>query len=285
MLQPLFRFPLLIGLAVMASACVTTYADGRTEYPEVYARLKRFVAGRSDRAWKEEEVAPFAFYQPSSAAVLIAPPVAAVSDPLILSGLPPTLDQGEWPAGPAFSAGYIATSMLFRPRQSAYRCSPGYLFRMLNGSEQNAVETLDVLRFLKDSGCANLSVHPYATPADYERVAEEPVVQDARHYRVAGFARVELRDFDQLRNHLAAGRPIIVSLVLPENLLRLEEGVFEWPEGDLAGRQSMALIGLDQARERVLVRNSMGEKWGSRGEAWISLAAFARLVIDAYVVF
>lgn len=275
-----------VALAFMASSCVTMYADGRTEYPEFYAKVKRFVTGRSDRAWKEDEVVPFAFYRPASIPVMIAPaPSGAVPDPLIMSGLPPTLDQGEFPAGPAFSAGYLATTMLLRTRHSGFRCSPGYLFRMMNGSEQNAVETTDVLRFLQSSGCANQSVHPYSSPADYERVAEEAVVHDARNYRISGFARVDLRDLDQVRNHLAAGRPIIVSLVLPENLLHLEEGVFDWPEGDLAGRQSMAVVGLDQGQERILVRNSMGEHWGNRGEAWIPFASFQRLVIDACVVF
>jgi hypothetical protein len=237
------------------------------------------------KVWQLSEVEPRSFVRAEGIPTLIAPPPSTPPKEIILNTMPEVLDQGDLPAGPVFSAGYAATSALFHQRMSSYRCSPAFLFRMLNGSEAKAVELIDVLRFLQSSGCARLSLLPYRMPGDYGRQPDNLAVRDARNFRIQGFARVDLTDMEQIRNHLVLGRVVVTSLVLPENLVAFSGSVYGDPVGDVQGRQSFALIGFDAERERVLVQNSMGERWGKKGRVWIPIAWYVRLVIDAYVIY
>lgn len=283
----LLRCSSLLVSFLLVSGCVTTYADGRTEstFDGVRDGLRQLFRRSPDRSWRYEDVEPRNFLRPGGGSILLAPPPENPDDPVILKNVPEVLDQGRMPAGPIFAAGYIANSMLHMPEMSSYRCSPAFLFRMLNGSESRAVELQDTLEFLKTSGCARMSLAPFRTPADYDRLPDQMAVRDALNFRINGYARVDLTDIEQIRNHLSLGRVVITSLVLPENLIDFHDDTFDRPEGDVVGRQTFALIGYDAKKARVLLQNSMGKDWGDGGRIWVSVGWYIRMVIDAYVLY
>lgn len=273
----------LLFSVLFFTGCVTTYADGRTE--STFDGFRNLFRSAPDRAWRYEDVEPRNFLRPTQGPILIAPAPENPADLVILKDVPDVLDQGMMPAGPIFAAGYIANSMLHRSKMSSYRCSPSFLFRMLNGSEATAVEMMDTLKFLQTSGCARTALVPYRTPGDYGRSPDSLAVRDARNFRIQGFGRVDLTDMDQIRNHLLLGRVVITSVVLPENLVQYDDDVFDHPEGDVMGRQSFALIGYDAKKARVLLQNSMGKDWGDDGRVWIPVGWYVRMVVDAYVIY
>lgn len=273
----------VVPLALLLTGCVTTYADGRTV--STFDSLKELFRTEPDRTWRYEEFEPLRFVRPGSDPVLIAPAPEKPVDVIILKNVPDVLDQGRMPAGPIFAAGYVANSMLHASKMSSYRCSPSFLFRMLNGSESVAVELIDTLKFLQSSGCARTALVPYRSAGDYGRFPDALAVRDARNFRIRGYGRVDLTDLDQIRNHLALGRVVITSLVLPENLVDFSGRVYDEPEGNVMGRQTFALIGFDAKRQRMLLQNSMGKDWGKDGRVWIPWNWYIRMVIDAYVIF
>lgn len=265
------------------TGCVTTYADGRTE--STFDGFRSFFRSAPDRVWRYEDVEPRKYLLSTGGPILFAPAPENPPDLVILNNVPEVLDQGMMPAGPVFAAGYVANSMLYMSKVSSYRCSPSFLFRMLNGSESRAVEMIDTLKFLQTSGCARLALVPYRTPGDYGRPPDSLAVRDARNFRIQGFGRVDLTDMNQIRNHLLLGRVVITSLVLSENLVQYNDDVFDRPEGVVVGRQSFALIGYDAKKARVLLQNSMGRRWGDEGRVWIPVGWYVRMVVDAYVIY
>ena len=280
---------MLVGFSFVAGSCVTTYSDGRSESTtdDIATSIRRWFHFSSEDAWQLHEFEPFRFLKPDSSPLLIAPSpdMPGTDNLIVVANVPEPLDQGQMPVGPVFSAGYVATSVYFSNRFSSYRCSPVYLFQMLNGSASMAIETGHTLKFLESSGCARMSLLPYRTIADYQRRPDSLAVRDARRFRITGFGRVDLSDKQQIQNHLALGRVIITEMVLPANLVEYSSKVYDEPQGDVMGRQSFALIGYDKAKDRLLFQNSMGKDWGNDGQVWIPFDWYVRLVVDAFVLY
>ncbi|MBW7857685.1 MAG: C1 family peptidase [Leptonema sp. (in: Bacteria)] len=272
----------LVGL-LFSISCVTTFENGQQE--SSFDGFFNFFGNKNATVWHLAEFEPLRFLNMPAGPKLLAPAPLTSVEKIVLEDLPEVLNQGNLPAGPVFAAGYLATTYLNRPKMKSYQCSPSFLFRMLNGSEKKAIELVEVLQFLKSSGCARLSFIPYKTTGDYGDQPDRLSVRDAQKFRSQGYAKVDLNDTDQIKNQLMAGRVIITSLVLPQNFVTTTDSVYNQPEGDVMGRQTFGIIGFDSKTNQVWLQNSMGTKWGNDGRIWMPLAWYLRLVVDAYVIY
>ena len=108
--------------------------------------------------------------------------------------------------------------------------------------------------------------------------------RDANNYRIHDFARVDYTDLDQVRSHLLQNKPVIITLMISENFIELEDAVWQQPEGQFRGRHSIALVGYDDKKRIFYFLNSVGSAWGQNGLAAIPYSWFIRLTKQAYVL-
>lgn len=202
-----------------------------------------------------------------------------------LDDLPPVGNQGRQASGTAWATGYTAASYAIRSQQGRkdYRCSPAFLYNQLNSGEDRGIEIFDALRLLSSGGCPDLKLMPYAEK-DYLRRPGPMAFLSAGNYVIKGFGRVDFTDINQVRAHLLQKKVVIATMRITSNFLQLDERVWEKPAGPPVGRHTVAVIGYDHKRERVIIQNSAGEDWGDDGIAEVPYEWFIRLTGQAYVL-
>jgi hypothetical protein len=117
---------------------------------------------------------------------------------------------------------------------------------------------------IKEDGQCNEIAWPYgdAGPADVS----------ATYYRASDDARERNSLVDFVRASLAEGRSALLTLRLTEAWYSVgKDGVIAPPSATdrvLLGHAVVA-VGYDAPQQRILIRNSWGERWGDGGHAWI----------------
>lgn len=71
---------------------------------------------------------------------------------------------------------------------------------------------------------------------------------------------------------IASGHPVVVGLEVTDAWETLTGDRLPDPEGSSIGGHAVCLVGYDRGLGCVRVRNSWGESWGDRGEAWLPLS-------------
>ncbi len=203
----------------------------------------------------------------------------------LLTNLPPVGNQGKQASGTAWAVGYTAASYYFRTlhNRKKYLCSPAFLYNQLNRGEDQGIEIYETLRLLRSSGCPDQKLMPYAEK-DYLRRPGPAAFLGAGNYVIQGFGRVDFTDINQLRAHLLQNKVVMATVRITLNFLELEDRVWKNPAGPPVGRHTVAVVGYDHTRERVIIQNSVGEDWGDDGFAEIPYEWFIRLTAQAYVL-
>lgn len=202
----------------------------------------------------------------------------------ILPNLLPAGNQGQLASGTAWATGYFAVSYLQRQKKpSSYLCAPAFIYNSLNGGTDSGIEIIDALHFLKKRGCPPESDMPYHNQ-DPARPPSTRAKQNAINYRINGFARVDYIDIDQIRAHLLQKKPMVVTMVISKNFIKLDKLVWEQPIGASKGRHTMAIIGYDDSKELLYLLNSVGKDWGEKGQVAVSYAWFIRLSRQVYTL-
>ena len=224
---------------------------------------------------------------------------AEVHIPLLLAGLPadapqeftlPNLvqpgNQGVQTSSAAWATGYLAHSYLYRSnyKELDYTCSPAFIYNQLVYGQDSGIELLDALEFLNDSGCAHIVHMPYRD-RDYLHRPTPRALENAAQHPLKGFARVDYTDINQIRAHLLNRRVVVVTMMISENFLNLEEPIWEQPAGQAAGRHSLGVVGYDDANQVLILQNSVGGEWGADGRVAIPYHWFTRLTQKAYILY
>jgi C1A family cysteine protease len=130
-------------------------------------------------------------------------------------------------------------------------------------------------------------------PYDAYRFGKRP--PDSVYARAAAFRGCAARELDQdlraFKQCLSDGRPIVCGLILHYGFLGAavrSTGAIPLPgptEPRLGGH-AVAVTGYDEARERFLIRNSMGAAWGEEGYGYIPYAYMAdpHLAVDFWAL-
>lgn len=114
-------------------------------------------------------------------------------------------------------------------------------------------------------------------PYDIENFSEKPTqncYEDAKCHRAVHYVAVPQR-LDQIRSCLQVWeRPIVFGFMVYESFESEEvakSGVMSMPkpEEKILGGHAVAIVGYDDYREMVKVRNSWGENWGDKGHFWM----------------
>lgn len=217
--------------------------------------------------------------------LLLASPPERTPPIFLLPQVPDAGDQGRQANGAAWSAGYVAATYYQRTRKNRndYVCSPAYVYNRLNQGENRGIEVIDALQLLQLTGCPDQKFMPY-DPADFVRQPTMEALQDAARHRIAGFARIDFLDPEQVKAHLLQGSVVIATLRVTSGFMTAKDAVWGGPVGQDWYLQSVAVVGYDDAQRYFLIQNSMGPAWARFGRIGVPYDWFVRLTERAYVL-
>ncbi len=119
---------------------------------------------------------------------------------------------------------------------------------------------------------AEVNIHSAPTEACYA---------NAMHYRGVEFARIQ--QGTPLTHVLAAGLPVVISVVLPREAYDAahQTGVMSLPASGGTAHQhsghSMLAVGYDLGQQAYIIRNSWGEQWGKGGYFMMPFSIFEQV--------
>ncbi len=239
------------------------------------------------RAWSLSDFTPEARWSERElqTPLLLASPPERTPPIFLLPQIPEAGDQGRQANGAAWSAGYVAATYYQRTRKNRteYVCSPAYVYNRLNQGENRGIELIDALQLLQLTGCPDLKFMPY-DPGDFVRQPTMEALQDAARHRIAGFARIDFLDAEQVKAHLLQGSVVIATLRVTSGFMTARDAVWSGPVGQDWYLQSVAVVGYDEEQRYFLVQNSMGPAWARFGRIGVPYDWFVRLAERAYVV-
>lgn len=96
------------------------------------------------------------------------------------------------------------------------------------------------------------------------------VYEKASQLKVVGYKRIDHRNINNIRRALAQGLPVVFGFEVFESFMSDKmalTGKMSLPEkGESSdGGHAVVIVGYDDAKQHVIVRNSWGRDWGARG--------------------
>ena len=136
--------------------------------------------------------------------------------------------------------------------------------------------------------------HGWGTPTETEWPydtgrwpPQEPAEIDkaAKAHRILAYQRV--RTLDECKQVVASQHPVIIALEFNiDDWQSAPAGLIPMPSqiAALTGAHSIALVGYDDEKELLYVRNSWGERWGDCGYGYIPYLYFERFQLEAWTL-
>jgi len=139
---------------------------------------------------------------------------------------------------------------------------------------------LDIINALKSFGVPREDCHPY------ERVCKDPPSKFGEESplwckrwdelsslnKIKDAVAIDTLDLKALKNAIYVA-PVLAGMIVFADFFSYSGGVYEHPpsEGEsIAGFHAIVLIGYDDNKKALELRNSWGEDWGEGGYAWMS---------------
>ena len=208
---------------------------------------------------------------------------------------PPVFDQGALGSCTA-NAGATARMMLTAETAELSRLFLYYQERVLRGSEDtdSGASMRDICKALKKYGICEERLAPY----DIEKFADRPsekAYENALKYTIASYATFDgdsVDDIQQIRRHLASARlPVLIGLDVYESFVTdsvTKTGIVPVPDTsreELLGGHAVLIVGYNDIRRVLVVRNSWGTGWGDRGYFYLPYECVTRrIAYDAWTI-
>jgi C1A family cysteine protease len=228
-----------------------------------------------------------------------APAAVALPERVSLERFAPTrMNQGEQGSCVAWSSAYAARTILeassagVDPNGIAF--SPAYLYNQIKMDNCQGSLLPDAMQMMLRDGSVPMKFFPY-NPNTCSRLPDPSVRALAQQYRTRGFQRLTKGnglavDFNSIKQHLAAGAPVVIGMMVPRSFMQDMYGQKVWhPEsGDdpnrTQGGHAMCVIGYDDNLEggAFQIMNSWGNEWGQNGIGWVRYPDFMQFNKEAY---
>jgi len=205
---------------------------------------------------------------------------------LDLSLFPPVGNQGGQGSCTAWAVSYSAGSYyLFkesgeRPSRDKAR-SPAFLFGLLKQDDASSdcygARISDAMRLYSEYGAPSMSVAPYS---DQQCDMPEIQLNQAKDFHfLPSFVTVD--GLDKIKAQIYAGNPVVFGLMGTDEFLRYSSGTYV-QRGDPEWGHAMVIVGYDDERAAVKIRNSWGTDWGIKGYGWISYDSIMKYGAEFY---
>jgi hypothetical protein len=149
--------------------------------------------------------------------------------------------------------------------------SPAFAFAALDGGANTALDPSSVLGFLGQYGAVTWTQMPF-DPNGFGPPPNATQIAEGAANPIFDLGTIGDSDLAGLKQWLDAGYPIWWIAAIDDNFEFL--GPFQtWTGGGTsAGAHALAITGYDDANQRLIVRNSWGQSWGTSGVGYVSYA-------------
>jgi len=215
----------------------------------------------------------------------------------LLEYAPARRHQGRQGSCVGWASSYAARTILQarvtgrQPNSVAF--SPAYLYNNIALEGCQGAYMNNAMKFLQQQGDL-----PYTDFGYDERSCSNTGTgtdqSSAAQYRIKGYNRLSsgARDFkvdmNGVRQHLAAGAPVVIGMMVGGSFMHQMVGKNYWQPTQKDYQQygfsghAMCVIGYDDDNQAVQLMNSWGPEWGNNGTAWISYRDFQNFTKEAY---
>ncbi|MEO1437043.1 MAG: C1 family peptidase, partial [Bacteroidota bacterium] len=215
---------------------------------------------------------------------------------------PDRLNQGRQGSCVGWASAYAARTILHsratgaNPNQAAF--SPSYLYNQIALANCQGAYINEAMDVMKQTGGLPMADFPYDPRSCQAHPARADLQQGAR-YRTKGYNRLSKggsnykTDLLGVKQHLAAGAPVVIGMMVGGTFMRGMEGKELWTpsrsdytQAGFSGH-AMCAIGYDdyKAGGSFQIMNSWGDNWGQDGIAWVRYQDFEEFVREAYGLF
>lgn len=168
--------------------------------------------------------------------------------------------------------------------------SEEYLYwacKEIDGNTNSGTSPAATCTALRRRGQAAAHLWPYDPERDSTDPAYRPPIGAARdgQLRIADLRPIELST-PAIRAELEFEFIVVLGIDLWPAFYRPKRDELTTPDaGDLLGDgHAVAIVGYDDERGAMLIRNSWGPGWGYRGHAWLGYSALAIAGLDAWTI-
>ena len=149
-----------------------------------------------------------------------------------------------------------------------------YSEREIEGTinEDSGAQMRTAIKAMADRGVCREELWKYDRSHLFQKPSEE-AYNEANNHRIVSYYR--LNNLNEIRHCLADGYPIIFGMMIftsMESEHVAATGLVPDPtEQDICiGGHAVLIVGYDDDKKRILVRNSWGTEWGQQGYFWLS---------------
>ena len=218
---------------------------------------------------------------------------------LLTEFLPPPRSQGQQNSCVGWSCAYYAYTYAVsqkrdwsdRDRKSdKFQFSPAFVYHLGNDGSDSGMPIPAALRILKNQGCCTLAEMPY-TDKDFSTPPGDEALQRAQKYIVLDFAAIMRGPSDateKMKTFLAdMHQPFVAGIKVYKTFFTADgKAVYNAPANatpaSAMGSHAVTVIGYDDEKRAFRIINSWGEKWGDKGQLWMSEDFFAKNVMEAW---
>ena len=187
---------------------------------------------------------------------------------------PPVFDQGQLGSCTANSSGSMWQFIADKSGKESF--TPSRLFLYYNTRLMEGTENYDAGAYLRDTMKSLVSegICPEAlwtyednTPKFTQKPMELCYTEAERH-QVLSYQKI-MQNILQIKGSLAEGYPFVFGFTVYESFFSINEnGMMPIPDFNnesIAGGHAVMVVGYDDEKQCVIVRNSWGETWGDSG--------------------
>jgi C1A family cysteine protease len=216
----------------------------------------------------------------------------AMADLRTTGKVSPIYDQGQLGACTAFAMGKglreTLTNLNGKPAQSLSAMYVYYKERERMGTinEDSGAMMVDGMEVLKANGAALDSTMPYNI-AKFKEAPSAKAEAEAAGFKIEDFTL--LNGLDQLKAELAQGNPAVFGYAVYKSFMSpvvAKTGMMPMPKPgeQILGGHAVFIVGYDDAKQVLIIKNSWGSGWGDKGYFYMPYAYVTADKVDEIYV-
>ncbi len=190
----------------------------------------------------------------------------------------PIADQGELGSCTAFAVGNGAREYIARVRgEKAVPLSPLFLYyetrKLRNTVEQDSGATItDTMKAIANAGIAPEAAWPYEVGV-FTQKPPQAAYKAAQPWKLT--TGQQLAGLEDIKKVVARKQPVVLGMVMYKSFRDVgPDGMLPMPQnGDIMiSGHAVTVVGYDNKKKALIVRNSMGTAWGDKGYFYMPYA-------------
>lgn len=168
--------------------------------------------------------------------------------------------------------------------------SPSFIYSQIhidNSEDGGGSYFSDAFNLVESEGDTTLNDMPYnGNYYGYETLPTSAQKAHALNYKATGWSELQNGNYNQIRQELAKGVPVIIAIpVYPDfDNLSPSNPIYDNTSGTSRGGHALCVVGYDDSKKAVKIINSWGTNWGLDGYGWISYKLLQNQSVEEYVL-